>query len=135
LTKRRWLLALAPIAGYGGAWIGHFFVEKNRPAHLQVPAMELQGRTSSCGGKMAMGKMDAEVERVLAAEKAAAEKAATSEPRKAEPEARARTCGCLLRNGELIARVSSGKIDRVAGRAGGDGAYTEPERRHVPSVP
>jgi len=31
-----WLLAAA-IGGYGGAWIGHFFYEKNRPATFDYP--------------------------------------------------------------------------------------------------
>ena len=38
----RWLL-LAPIVGYGFAWIGHFFYEKNRPATFQHPLYSLAG--------------------------------------------------------------------------------------------
>ncbi len=32
----RWLL-LAPVVGYGFAWIGHFVFEKNRPATFRHP--------------------------------------------------------------------------------------------------
>ena len=32
-----WLLLIAPAAGYGPAWIGHGFVEKNRPATFTHP--------------------------------------------------------------------------------------------------
>lgn len=31
-----WLLAAA-IGGYGGAWIGHFYYEKNKPATFDYP--------------------------------------------------------------------------------------------------
>lgn len=37
-----WLLAL-PVVGYGFAWVGHFFVEKNRPATFTYPFYSLAG--------------------------------------------------------------------------------------------
>jgi len=63
LTRRRWMLLLAPIAGYGPAWIGHFFVEKNRPASFKYPLWSLQA-DFVMWWKMVNGKMDAEIERV-----------------------------------------------------------------------
>jgi hypothetical protein len=36
-----WLLWLLPLAGYGFAWAGHFFFEKNRPATFQHPFYSL----------------------------------------------------------------------------------------------
>ena len=39
-----WLaLSLVPLVGYGFAWIGHFFVEKNRPATFKYPIYSLLG--------------------------------------------------------------------------------------------
>ena len=35
-----WLL---PVIGYGFAWIGHFFLEKNKPATFQYPVYSLLG--------------------------------------------------------------------------------------------
>lgn len=37
-----WLL-LAPVAGYGFAWVGHFVFEKNRPATFRHPLYSLMG--------------------------------------------------------------------------------------------
>lgn len=42
-ARQGWFLALVPILGYGPAWFGHFFFEKNRPATFQYPFYSLLG--------------------------------------------------------------------------------------------
>lgn len=44
LGSGRWaLLLLLPLVGYGFAWSGHFFFEKNRPATFSHPWYSLAG--------------------------------------------------------------------------------------------
>jgi hypothetical protein len=42
IQDNRFLYA-APIFGYGFAWVGHFFFEKNRPATFKQPFYSLMG--------------------------------------------------------------------------------------------
>jgi hypothetical protein len=43
-ATRQWgFLALVPLCGYGLAWVGHFAVERNRPATFQHPLYSLAG--------------------------------------------------------------------------------------------
>jgi len=37
------LLWFVPIVGYGFAWVGHFFYEKNKPATFRYPVYSLMG--------------------------------------------------------------------------------------------
>jgi len=39
-AKYSWLIAI-PVIGYGFAWIGHFFFEKNKPATFTYPFYSL----------------------------------------------------------------------------------------------
>lgn len=43
VTGRPGLLAAGVVAAYGLAWMGHFFVEHNRPATFQHPWFSLLG--------------------------------------------------------------------------------------------
>jgi hypothetical protein len=55
-------LILAPLCGYGFAWVGHFFVERNRPATFQYPLWSLLGDFRMFF-LMALGRMGPEVRR------------------------------------------------------------------------
>ncbi|MCW8090852.1 DUF962 domain-containing protein [Alteromonas sp. ASW11-130] len=44
LVTQRWgLLWLLPLIGYGFAWVGHFFFEKNKPATFRYPLYSFIG--------------------------------------------------------------------------------------------
>ena len=43
VTANGWLLLTIPLAGYGFAWVGHFFFEKNRPATFKYPLYSFMG--------------------------------------------------------------------------------------------
>ncbi len=64
VTGRSWLWALAPVFGYGFAWVGHFRIEHNRPATFKYPLYSLAA-DFVMWWKIATGKMDAEVQAVL----------------------------------------------------------------------
>jgi hypothetical protein len=39
--RNAWLWLTGPLTGYGFAWVGHFFFEKNRPATFRHPFYSL----------------------------------------------------------------------------------------------
>ena len=43
VTGNPWWLLAMPLVGYGFAWVGHFFFEKNRPATFKYPLWSLMG--------------------------------------------------------------------------------------------
>ena len=57
-----WLFPLALIPGYGAAWIGHFFIERNKPATFEYPLWSFIGDYKMIW-MMLTGRMGAEVER------------------------------------------------------------------------
>jgi hypothetical protein len=64
LTRRRSLLLVAPVLGYGAAWVGHFFFEKNKPASFTYPLWSLRADLK-LWLLTATGSIQAEVDRVL----------------------------------------------------------------------
>jgi hypothetical protein len=43
VTRNPWWLLAGVICGYGFAWVGHFFFEKNRPATFKYPLWSFMG--------------------------------------------------------------------------------------------
>ncbi len=42
-SQHWWLILVAPILGYGFAWLGHFGFEKNKPATFEYPLYSFLG--------------------------------------------------------------------------------------------
>ncbi len=64
LLRKKWMMLVAPVLGYGPAWISHFFIEKNKPATFKYPLWSFRA-DFVMWKKIVTGQMDAEVERVL----------------------------------------------------------------------
>lgn len=57
-----WWWAAMPVAGYGFAWAGHFFFERNRPATFTYPLWSLRADFRMYRFTW-LGRMEAEVNR------------------------------------------------------------------------
>ena len=58
-----WLVLAVPVVAYGLAWIGHFFIEHNKPATFQYPLWSFRGDWKMWR-LMLLGQMLEEVERI-----------------------------------------------------------------------
>lgn len=61
--EQPWFILCALVSGYALAWVGHFFVEHNRPATFKHPLWSLMGDFKMFALTM-NGKMDAEIARL-----------------------------------------------------------------------
>jgi hypothetical protein len=57
-----WLVLLAPVIGYGCAWLSHMLIERNRPATFTYPAWSLRGDLRLAWLAM-LGRLPAELRR------------------------------------------------------------------------
>ena len=62
-TGNLWLIPLGLALGYGFAWIGHFFIEHNKPATFQYPIWSFRADWKMWRA-MLLGRIRKEIERV-----------------------------------------------------------------------
>ncbi|TCH98069.1 DUF962 domain-containing protein [Roseococcus sp. SYP-B2431] len=65
VSGQAWWLAGAVVGGYALAWIGHFIIERNRPATFRHPLYSLMGDWKMFA-LILTGRMDREVDRIRA---------------------------------------------------------------------
>ncbi len=63
LFLNAWFLPVALVAAYGLAWIGHIFIERNKPATFRHPLWSVRGDLKMYG-LMWRGRMADEVRRL-----------------------------------------------------------------------
>lgn len=63
ITSNLWLILLSLVLGYGCAWIGHFFIEHNKPATFTYPLWSFMGDWKMWALTLT-GRMNEEVQRV-----------------------------------------------------------------------
>jgi hypothetical protein len=67
ITQANWrFIPLGLLLGYGFAWVGHFFIERNKPASFHYPLWSFRGDWKMWA-LMLRGRMQAEVERAMQA--------------------------------------------------------------------
>ena len=63
VNQKWWWLPLALVPGYAAAWVGHFLIERNRPATFKYPLWSFIA-DQKMFGLMLTGKMNDEIARL-----------------------------------------------------------------------